>query len=87
MTTLHPPSDQQKRCPECGRGTLTDVAFDQGAQVDGRAKQESDSRQIETYSCGHTAIGARLSSADAGELEVERRTSDEGVVPPEPGDS
>ena len=86
MTTVDPPNDPQ-RCPVCGRGMLNDVAFDEGVQVDGRAKQESDSRQIETYSCGHTAVGARLSTADADELEVEQRTSDEVVAPPEPGDS
>ena len=28
------------------------------------AQQDADSRQIETYSCGHTIVGPRLSSAD-----------------------
>ncbi|MGZ8652633.1 MAG: hypothetical protein ACXWX5_10735, partial [Actinomycetota bacterium] len=35
----------------------------------------------ETYSCGHTIVGPRLSSADQEAMTVERRTSDETTMP------
>jgi hypothetical protein len=69
------------RCPTCGEGTLVDVSFDLDANADADGAQEADSRQIETYSCGHTIVGPRLSSADQEALTVERRTSDETVTP------
>jgi hypothetical protein len=69
------------RCPTCGEGTLVDVSFDLDANADADGSQDADSRQIETYSCGHTIVGPRLSSADQDALTVERRTSDETVVP------
>ena len=69
------------RCPTCGEGTLVDVSFDLDANADADGAQEADSRQIETYSCGHTIVGPRLSSADQQALTVERRTSDETVTP------
>lgn len=70
------------RCPRCGEGTLIDVSFDldpADAATDGM--QEAESRQVETYSCGHTVVGPRLSSADQEAMTVERRTSDETVMP------
>lgn len=69
------------RCPTCGDGTLVDVSFDLDADPDADGAQEANSRQIETYSCGHTIVGERLSSADQDSLTVERRTSDETVTP------
>lgn len=69
------------RCPTCGEGTLVDVSFDLDANADADGAQDADSRQIETYSCGHTVVGPRLSSADQEALTVERRTSDETVTP------
>jgi hypothetical protein len=70
------------RCPTCGEGTLVDVSFDLDAAdpvADGM--QEAESRQIEMYSCGHTIVGPRLSSADQDAMTVERRTSDETTMP------
>jgi len=73
------------RCPTCGEGTLVDVSFDlDPADAASDGVQEADSRQIETYSCGHTVVGPRLSSADQEAMTVERRTSDETTMP-EPG--
>ena len=69
------------RCPTCGEGTLVDVSFDLDASAEADGSQDADSRQIETYSCGHTIVGPRLSSADQEALTVERRTSDETIVP------
>ncbi len=69
------------RCPTCGEGTLVDVSFDLDANAEADGAQDADSRQIETYSCGHTIVGPRLSSADPEALTVERRTSDETVAP------
>jgi len=73
------------RCPRCGQGTLVDVSFDlDSADPAADGMQEADSRQIETYSCGHTVVGPRLSSADQEAMTVERRTSDETTMP-DPG--
>ena len=70
------------RCPRCGEGALVDVSFDlDPADPIADGIQEAESRQIETYSCGHTVIGPRLSSADQEAMIVERRTSDETTMP------
>lgn len=62
-----------------------DISFDLDASDPASdTMQEADSRQIETYSCGHTVVGPRLSSADQEAMTVERRTSDETTMP-EPG--
>lgn len=73
--------DTSGRCPTCGEGTLVDVSFDLDAKMEADGAQDADSRQIETYSCGHTVVGPRLSTADQDALTVERRTSDETVAP------
>ncbi len=70
------------RCPTCGEGALVDVSFDlDQADPVADGMQEADSRQVETYSCGHKVIGPRLSSADQEVMTVERRTSDETTMP------
>lgn len=76
------------RCPRCGEGTLVDISFDlDPADPVADGMQEAESRQIETYSCGHTVLGPRLSSADQEAMTVERRTSDEATMPaPDPSD-
>ena len=60
---------------------MVDVSFDLDAKTEADGAQDADSRQIETYSCGHTVVGPRLSTADQDALTVERRTSDETVAP------
>lgn len=67
-------------CPVCGKGDLVDLAFDGTAQ---EPRQTADSLEIHVYSCGHEVSGPSLATADADILEVERRPSDEGVIPPE----
>jgi hypothetical protein len=70
------------RCPTCGAGTLIDVSFDlDPADPVADGMQDADSRQIETYSCGHTVVGPRLSAADQEAMTVERRTSEETAMP------
>ena len=59
-------------CPICGKGTLRTVEF---------GDQQPGSRQMQTFTCGHEVEGGRLESADAEEMDVERRTSDETVTP------
>jgi hypothetical protein len=82
-----PVTDVAPRCPRCGRGELVDIGFDEGGpaevpdQVDA-PWQGADTRQVETYSCGHRVIGPRLSLADAERMDVERRTSDDTVTIP-----
>jgi uncharacterized protein (DUF983 family) len=74
------------RCPRCGRGDLVDIAFDAGAsrgtEVGKETQtQDADTRQLESYSCGHRLLGPRLSTADADRLDVERRSSEDTVQP------
>ena len=73
------------RCPRCGEGVLTDVTYD--ASPLGETEQQPESKQRETYSCGHVVVGAALASADTDRLDVEQRGSEETVdpSPSEPG--
>lgn len=59
-------------CPICGKGTLQTVEF---------GDQQPESRQMQTFTCGHEVEGAQLRTADADRLDVERRTSEETVTP------
>jgi hypothetical protein len=75
-------ADPSKRCPECGRGTLVDIAFREGRAAGGddvdEPLQSPETHQVETYSCGHEVIGPRLDATAADpQLSVERRESDE----------
>ena len=62
-------------CPICGEGTLITIDF---------GEQQPESRQVQTFTCGHEVEGARLQTADAEELDVERRTSEETAQPTDP---
>ena len=62
-------------CPICGKGTLRTVDF---------GDQQPESRQVQTYTCGHEVKGERLQTADADRLDVERRQSEETVTPIDP---
>lgn len=74
------------RCPICGRGVVRDVGYDAGARGDdGAPMQTADTRQVTTFSCGHTVDGASLATADTEELDVEERSSEETVDPPATG--
>ncbi len=72
---------ESKRCPICGRGRLVDITFREGPQHEGVDEeiQTADTRQVETYTCGHEVPGPRLDETAAGtdDLQVERRESDE----------
>jgi hypothetical protein len=67
---------ESTRCPVCGRGDLIDIAYTEGSDGD-VPMQESDTRQVETYTCGHERVGPRLdeSAAPGSALEVEQRSS------------
>ena len=74
------------RCPVCGQGTLVEISFwDESAKEPeaGEAIQEADTRQVESYSCGHEVRGPRLDESASGteDLEVERRQTDETAEP------
>ena len=62
-------------CPTCGKGTLRTVDF---------GDQQPESRQVQTFTCGHEVEGDRLQTADADRLDVERRGSEETVTPVDP---
>jgi hypothetical protein len=53
-------------CPICGKGTLRTVDF---------GDQQPESRQVQTFTCGHEVEGGRPQTADADGLDVERRQS------------
>jgi hypothetical protein len=69
------------RCPVCGVGTLADIAYDAGEDVGLDPEQQPESRQLDTYTCGHQVRGAPLEAAD-DRLDVERRRSEETAAPP-----
>jgi hypothetical protein len=64
------------RCPICGEGTLADIDFDGEEQF-----QDPESRQVDTYTCGHEVPRAPLEVADSDRLDVEQRTSEETASP------
>ena len=69
------------QCPVCGVGTLADIDFGGDENV-----QHTESRQVDTYTCGHEVERAPLETADADRLDVEQRTSEETTSPtPEEG--
>ena len=77
---------ETNRCPVCGQGTLVEISFWEGSAKEpeaGEAIQEANTRQVESYSCGHEVTGPRLDESAAGteDLEVERRQTDETAGP------
>lgn len=64
------------RCPVCGKGTLADIDFGGDEQF-----QDPESRQVDTYTCGHEVPRAALEVADTDRLDVEQRTSEETTAP------
>ena len=77
---------ETKKCPVCGQGTLVEITFREDSAMEaeaGEAIQSGESRQVESYSCGHEVVGPRLDASAAGtdDLEVERRQTDETIEP------
>ncbi len=71
---------ESKRCPECGKGELIDITYWEGSPPDVQEPvQLSDTRQVESYTCGHEVAGPSLDEAASGneELQVEHRQSAE----------
>jgi hypothetical protein len=64
------------RCPVCGVGTLADIDFGGDENV-----QDTESRQVDTYTCGHEVARAPLEVADTERLDVEQRTSGDTAAP------
>ena len=67
--------------PAPAAGVLADIAYDATVEGSPTPEQGPESRQLETYTCGHRVLGARLESAD-DRLDVERRTSEETTDAP-----
>jgi hypothetical protein len=61
-------------------GTLADIDFGGDDLF-----QDPESRQVDTYTCGHEVPRAPLDVADADRLDVERRSSEE-TAEPSPGE-
>ena len=58
--------------PDLWQGTQRTVDF---------GDQQPESREVQTFTCGHEVEGGRLRTADADRLDVERRKSEETVTP------
>ncbi len=74
------------KCPVCGQGTLVEISFTEHSAMEaeaGEAIQEADTRQVESYSCGHEVVGPRLDESAVGteDLQVEHRQTDETAEP------
>jgi hypothetical protein len=76
---------EPKRCPICGQGRLVDITYREGPNPEGVEEplQVADSRQVETYSCGHESLGPSLAQSAAGteDLQAERRESEDTTDP------
>ena len=59
------------RCPVCGEDTLADI--DSGGDD---LFQDAESRQVDSYTCGHEVPRAPLEVADADRLDVLYRDLD-----------
>ena len=71
-----------RRCPICQRGRLVVISYDEPERAqDPDLQQSSDSREVESYSCGHRVVGPSLATAAPDQLDVERRQSEETVDP------
>jgi hypothetical protein len=68
--------EHERRCPVCGKGVLADIDFGGDGLF-----QDPQSRQVDTFTCGHEVPRAPLQDADADRLDVERRTSEETAAP------
>jgi hypothetical protein len=67
----------EHRCPVCGKGVLQEL----GPEAD--AVQGPETRQRQTYSCGHDVAEPPLeATATDHRLEVERRATEDTVDPP-----
>jgi hypothetical protein len=73
-------TERPTQCPVCGHGTLAGIAYDALPPAERDPEQQPESRQIDSYTCGHQVIGAALQAADT-QLDVERRSSDETAEP------
>ena len=67
----------EHRCPVCGEGVLQEL----GPEAD--TVQGPETRQRQTYSCGHDVAEPPLeATARDRRLEVERRSAEDTVAPP-----
>ena len=76
----------QKRCPVCGEGVFTDVAYEEPEPGSYEPRQSADAYEVLVFSCGHRVRGTRLDEADSDRMTVERRESDETTEPVERDD-
>jgi hypothetical protein len=87
-TKEHPVEAEEgaKKCPVCGQGDLVDITYRDDPEVTPETDepiQTAETRQVETYSCGHEVSGPRLDETAAGAeaLDAEHRESDETTEP------
>lgn len=74
-------SNDEKRCPVCGRGVFTDVSYEVPDAHGLEPRLEGDSYEVLTFSCGHEVRGAPLAIADPRRMTVEQRETEETVEP------
>lgn len=71
------------RCPICGEGVLADLAYEDVAPGEPSDKQDGGSVEIFAFTCGHESQGGKLATADRHVIDIERRSDDDLVVPPD----
>ncbi len=69
------------KCPVCGEGVLSDVAYANRVMSSFAPHQDADAREVRRYSCGHEWVGAALGTVASEEVTVERRASEDTVEP------
>lgn len=79
-------AQSEKRCPRCRAGTLVGITYREGRAAGGddvaEPIQSGETRQVESYSCGHEVVGPRLDATASDErMQVERRSSEDTVEP------
>ena len=77
-------ASETRKCPVCGEGDLVDITYREGAEgAGGEPIQAAETRQVESYSCGHEVRGPGLDRTASGskDLEAERRESEETTEP------
>jgi hypothetical protein len=71
------------RCPICGVGVLADIAYENPDPDAPPDKNDGDSVEIFTFTCGHETRGGKLGTSNYDAIDVEHRRVDDMVVPPD----
>ena len=77
---------ESMRCPICGEGVLANVAYGHPDTDAPPEKNDGDSFEVFSFTCGHETRGGTLDTSDYEELDVEHRNVERIVEPPTGGE-